>query len=82
MTASGAIGSDTQLRWRVRCKPSNALLGELALTVANARRAMVRFDVPATGCHAQSIELAGMQMDMPTSAEATFSPLTLARAGR
>lgn len=81
MSITGEIGSDGQLRWGVRCLPSRESMLELRLTRANARNARGQFEIPASGCAAQQIELIGMLTDMPNSTDAAISPLRLSKVG-
>lgn len=81
MSVAGEIGSDGQLRWRVRCLPSGAAMLDLHLTRATAQKAGGLFEIPASGCDAQWIELIGMPTDMPKSTDAAISPLRLSRVG-
>lgn len=81
MAVTGDLGADGQLRWRIRCLPSRAIALELQLTRSNAQQAAGQFQVPASQCAAQRIELVGVPTDVPKSADASISPLQLARAG-
>lgn len=79
MAVAGDVGSDGQLRWRIRCLPSQAVLLDLALTRANAQRAGGQFQVPGGGCTAQRVDLTGVPTDVSGSSDATISPLRLSR---
>lgn len=81
MAVTGDVGADGQLRWRIRCLPSGRLAAEIPLTRSNAQKAGAQFVVPASGCGAQRIALAGARMDIPRSSDASISPLRLSRAG-
>ncbi len=81
LAVAGDVGSDGQLRWRIRCLPSRTLLLDLPLTRANAKGAGGQFQVPGAGCGAQRIDLAGVQTDISGSSDATISPLRLSRVG-
>ena len=79
-----AKGQGSRMIWTVTCLGKEAPL--LALPVvdvaASGKRLQGSFTVPASGCPAQAIDLAGTPGDVPSTESATFTGLTLAPAGR
>jgi hypothetical protein len=81
MAVSGEIGSDAQLRWRVRCLPKQEMVLDLHVTRANAQKVAGQFQVPSSGCGAQWLEITGISGDINRTSDATISPLRLTRVG-
>jgi hypothetical protein len=67
---------EQSLSWVVSCLESGAQTLELWLT---ARTAEGRFEVPASGCAAQKLELTGHLQDMPEDADVLIGPVTIER---
>ena len=78
---SGDAGVDGQLRWRIACLPSGPRVLDLPLRRGGAAGPAGRFQVPASGCQAQWIELVGTPLDSARSSDATISQLSLSRVG-
>jgi hypothetical protein len=81
--AEGAAdGENSRLSWTVDCLPSKARLGELVLKKVDysPRRLAGEFAVPAQGCFAQWLRLAGTSAEFTKPQNATIRNISLAAA--
>lgn len=80
-----ANGGDeaSALAWTITCIPSKKLILSVDLArVAATSGSGQRFDVSATGCAAQQLELIGKAPEFPQTVDLSLSRLTLSRAAR
>ena len=75
--ARGAKGAKA-LSWKLLCLPDRKLLVDIPLD----RQSSGPFEVPASGCRAQQIELVGSLQEMPETADLTVARLTVSESGR
>ena len=80
MNVSGSIGMDGQLRWLVRCMPSERTV--LDLPLRSGPRIAGAFEVRPSACGAYQVELVGLPQEAPSSSDATISQLRLAKVAR
>ena len=76
---SGASAPQS-LAWTVICMPARKRLMELEL--GPSATAQASFEVPVSGCQAQSLQLRGRAPDMPQESDVRLGPLRLERGGR
>ena len=77
MQVSGASASTKSLSWTISCLPGSNPIASIALDRSGAVAAPIT--VPAGGCPAQRLELAGRAPEIPEQAEVTISRLQLQR---
>jgi len=79
MRVDGEAARAATLKWTVSCVRSGQVLLSLALSDAKRAAQGVQFDVPATDCGAQNLQLAGSAPELPQQADVTVSGLSLVR---
>jgi hypothetical protein len=82
MQIGGLSPSARSLAWRLRCLRDSRSLALLDLTSAKRGILVMDFIVPAQGCEAQSLELAGTAPELPEQADLTIADLRLVRSGQ
>ena len=83
MTVTDADESAASVTWTINCLPSKkAILTVDLAAAAKARGRGLPFDVPASGCAAQRLELLGKAPDFPETVDLSVSKLNLSRRAR
>ena len=82
MRVGAASPGAKALAWTIRCLPAARELATIGLGSSKGGVVAGHFVVPAAGCEAQQLELAGTAPELPEQAEATIIGLSLSRSGR
>lgn len=83
MRVAPAADGASSLSWTVRCLPDDNVIFSFDLAQAAVPEgAARRFDIPAAGCAAQLIHLAGTAPEFPQTVDLTLSQLRLSQVGR
>lgn len=68
------------LAWTLRCLPARQNFMSAGLATARGGVLTASFSIPAAGCEAQQLQLAGTAPDVPEQADLTISDLAIARS--
>ncbi len=83
MQVSGASPAANSLAWIIRCLPSSGEIANVGLDgVGKGGVLTTAFSVPASGCAAQSLELAGSSPEITRQVELTIAGLRLEQGAR
>jgi hypothetical protein len=79
LRVDGEAARAATLKWTISCVGSGQVLLSLALSDVNRAAQGGEFDVPATSCGAQNLQLTGAAPELPQQADVTISDLRLVR---